>query len=226
MSATIPNFTYAPQSRMKLWPADTAEDSLSGDDNQSGERYATKRFDTSPRIQTGRISESKDRLRGWLVSAWSAKPAVVRWSEAVQGVQRAALRMETARRFIPLAHILRVLRESQQILELKDDWDGEGSAGYTKAVWNRACKFVMHNATEALKRHATVIHAPKILPGPDGSIDIHWKTAARELLVNIPKDPNEPAEFYGDDYGALQIKGTLNPENPPSALLLWLPEQN
>ena len=226
MSALIPNFTYLPQSRIQLWPVEAAEDSLSEDCNQLGEHRATKRFDVSPRIQTGRISESKDRFRDWLVSAWSTKPEIVRWANDVQRVQRASIPMERERRFVKLAHIFRGLKESRQILELKQDWDGEGSPGYTETVWNRACKFVMHNATEALKHHATVIKAPKILPGPNGSIDVHWKTSALELLVNIPSNLAEPAEFYGDDYGSLQIKGTLNPEDPPTALLLWLPTQN
>ena len=228
MSAPFPNFTYdyAPHNRSKFSGADATGDSVSVEDKQWGESRKTKLFDPPQRIQAGRIGNSKDHFRDWLVSAWSTKPSVIRWAEAIQEAQRARLHAETPRRFDTLAHISRALQESQQILELKDDWDGEGSLGYTKAVWNRACKFVTHNATEALNRHATVIQAPKILPGPDGSIDVHWKTAARELLVNIPRLPDQPAEFYGDDYGSLQIKGRLNPENPPSALLLWLPVQD
>jgi hypothetical protein len=43
------------------------------------------------------------------------------------------------------------------------------------------------------------VEAPKILPGPHGSIDLHWKMPKRELLINIPANPEEPGSYYGDD---------------------------
>jgi hypothetical protein len=52
--------------------------------------------------------------------------------------------------------------------------------------------------------------APAILPGPNGSIDLHWKTPRFELLVNVPREEANPATFYGDDYGSLCIRGNLN----------------
>ncbi|MBI4661430.1 MAG: hypothetical protein HY735_21620 [Verrucomicrobia bacterium] len=79
----------------------------------------------------------------------------------------------------------------------------------------------MKAALEALAIRAS-IPPPKILPGPDGSIDVHWKTKTCELLVNVPAGSNQRADFYGDDYGSLRIKGTIDPENPSSGLLFWL----
>jgi hypothetical protein len=38
-----------------------------------------------------------------------------------------------------------------------------------------------------------------ILPGPYGSIDLHWRTPKRELLINVPDDAEGPASYYGDD---------------------------
>ena len=67
-----------------------------------------------------------------------------------------------------------------------------------------------------------VMPTPQINPGPEGSIDVHWKTRQFELLLNFPADPTLPAGFYGDDYGTLKIKGKMRTEGFNQGLLLWL----
>jgi hypothetical protein len=67
---------------------------------------------------------------------------------------------------------------------------------------------------------------PTISPGPTGSIDIHWKTPKKELLINIPSDPKSPAQFYGDDYGQLCIEGTLIGSKLNALILMWLLDSN
>jgi hypothetical protein len=63
---------------------------------------------------------------------------------------------------------------------------------------------------------------PKILPGPNASIDLHWKLPGFELLVNIPSDAAQPATFYGDDYRNSCIRGNLNPAEEVRGLVVWL----
>jgi hypothetical protein len=118
--------------------------------------------------------------------------------------------------------IAEAIKASRKILELKYNWDDEGSTGYTEITWNRAIQFLTGHIKWLWETSGMRIEAPKILPGPNGSIDIHWDCAQYELLVNIPDDPNVPATFYGDDRGNLSIKGTLDPSAYNSGLLLWL----
>ena len=63
---------------------------------------------------------------------------------------------------------------------------------------------------------------PRIGPGPEGSIDLHWKQPSWELLVNIPADANEMATFYGDNYGVQKIRGTLDPQKFNLGIAAWL----
>jgi hypothetical protein len=91
------------------------------------------------------------------------------------------------------------IQSSRGILQLHDDWDTEGSPGYSEATWNRAITFLLLNAVRHRIHHQGWLTAPRILPGPDGNIDLHWKTPQRELLISIPSDPTEPAAYYGDD---------------------------
>lgn len=90
-------------------------------------------------------------------------------------------------------------RASLGILRLQDDWDGEGSPGYSEVTFNRVTSFLVSSALQYWSRHHKRLRAPRILPGPHGNIDLHWKTPQRELLISIPADPAEPAAYYGDD---------------------------
>ena len=114
------------------------------------------------------------------------------------------------------------IEDSRRILELEDDWDGEGSSAYSVITWQRAVDFVSRYAERLREMLGIVMDAPEIMPGPNGSIDVDWETEAYELLVNIPSDATQHASFYGDDYGSMVIKGTFNPDAFNRGLLLWL----
>ena len=121
-----------------------------------------------------------------------------------------------------LQNIEEAITPSRWILDLKDDWDEQGSPGYEESTWLRACEFLTRQADCARESFGRDLPVPRILPGPDASIDLHWKMPRFELLVNIPKDTSKPATFYGDDYGNSCIKGNLNPSEEIRGLVVWL----
>ena len=112
--------------------------------------------------------------------------------------------------------------QAKRILELKDDWDGEGSPGYSEDTFNRAIAFLTTHAQWLWESCGICLPVPRIGPGPDGSIDIHWKQTSWELLVNIPADASEMATFYGDNYEAQKIRGSLDPKNFNLGIATWL----
>ena len=114
------------------------------------------------------------------------------------------------------------IEASRSILELRDDWDEEGSPGYSNETWDRATQFVRRVAWSFKNACGRWIDAPKITPGPDGSIDVRWKTQKRSLLINFPADGERPADFFGSDRGTDTIKGTLDLSSPNQWLLMWL----
>ncbi len=69
--------------------------------------------------------------------------------------------------------LLNEIELSRKILRLHNDWDDEGSVGYQKETWDRAVLFLSNSANFLWERHAMAIDSPSILPGPQGSIDIH-----------------------------------------------------
>ena len=120
------------------------------------------------------------------------------------------------------SEIENAIKDSKKLLELKFDFDGEGSPGYSIGTWKRSVGFLRKYASLYVQTIGTCLVAPKILPGPDGSIDILWKTAGCELLVNIPSDSKKPASFYGDKEDGTFIKGSLDPKTFNQGLLEWL----
>jgi hypothetical protein len=114
------------------------------------------------------------------------------------------------------------IEQAREMLELADNWDGEGSQTYSKDTFDRAVAFLTMHSDQLLKLYHIHLPAPKIGPGPDGSVDLHWKRRSWELLVNIPADAKEMAVFYGDNYGAQKIKGSVEPRIFSLELFTWL----
>ncbi len=121
-----------------------------------------------------------------------------------------------------LASLAQTLDQSRELLELADDWDEQGSPGYQEATLKRARHVVWTNTLRLWEALKLSIDVPRVLPGPDGSIDIHWKHGQRQLFVNVPADGDKPATYYGDDRSQNVVKGSLDTSAQQEWLLLWL----
>ncbi len=120
-----------------------------------------------------------------------------------------------------LSEINKAIQESKYILDLKDDWDDEGSVGYDMSTWKRTIEFLLTLARNALNAFGVVIDTPKIYHGPNGSIDMLWKNENYKILVNFPKDGTQPASFYGNTASKETVKGTFALDSN-SNLMLFL----
>jgi hypothetical protein len=116
------------------------------------------------------------------------------------------------------------IENSQEFLEWEDNWDDEGSLGYRKETWQRATDFILDNNLRLWQAYHVAMDVPDILPGPNGSIDIHWQTPTYELLINIPAAPDQLATFYGDKPSGTVIKGRFQTEARNEWLIMWLTE--
>ncbi|MBW4618835.1 MAG: hypothetical protein KME17_05690 [Cyanosarcina radialis HA8281-LM2] len=120
-----------------------------------------------------------------------------------------------------LNYLADIVEKSRSILELQDDWDDEGSPGYSEQTWERAVTFLLENAVSLWQEKGFCVTAPAIHNGPEGSIDIYWETDNRKLLINVPADRNKLADFYGYDSLGREVKGMLKLSEPNEWLLLW-----
>jgi len=121
------------------------------------------------------------------------------------------------------SELKKVIETSKQLLEYEDDWDEEGSLGYSKSTLDKAEKILTDNALTFWKNNAVWVTAPDFCPGPNGSIDLLWKLEDRELLINIPINENNLAGYYGDNFlNGSVIKGKLNLTEKNEWILMWL----
>lgn len=86
----------------------------------------------------------------------------------------------------------------------------------------RAQNLVELYRTRLKALYDTTLDPPKILPGPNDGIDIHWDCPKYEILINIPLDPTAKIGFYCDDKKEISLKGKLNAHGFSSMLLLWM----
>lgn len=125
-------------------------------------------------------------------------------------------------RFSLSSRLEKEIERSREILELELD-DDELQIPYAEETWLRAVEFLRLQAKWFMENTSdSVFETPHILPGPDGSIDLHWEYLEYELLINIPVDPQIMAGFYGDNYGDISIKGKFDPNTINDGLLPWL----
>lgn len=104
------------------------------------------------------------------------------------------------------------IEKSKYILDLKANWDGEGGEAYTENVWAKAVSFLCEFSIDIFNTFGKTPVTPAIYHGPEGSIDILWKTNDLNLLLNIPKD-DQAATFSGENSLGQEYEGSLNINN-------------
>lgn len=97
--------------------------------------------------------------------------------------------------------------ESQlkDLLALGDDFDGEGSRAPKSATVERARKSVYAICTHMKTMKQIDLGDPQVNVGPNGSVDLHWKTREYELLLNVPEGSGL-RKFYYERFGKDVIK--------------------
>lgn len=86
---------------------------------------------------------------------------------------------------------------TSHLLDLEDNWDGQGASSYKLDTIQRTKRFV-RAIMDYFTDQRIEISIPKVLPVPNGSLDISWKNNYYRLIINISEDPHHLVEVYGD----------------------------
>lgn len=175
---------------------------------------------TNPKIVLWDYAKSPDDVE---------KKGESKWVEAIISRPRKIKIQLTNEYIIDISYqfqnLIEEIEKSKYILELPDDWDDEGSPKYEEEVFINAIEFLIKSVQDIKDEFDVIIDTPKILHGPDGSIDVLWKNADYKLLLNISPDENNIATFYGynSNIGS-EIKGKFNYKSKCQkfGLLFWL----
>lgn len=124
-----------------------------------------------------------------------------------------------------LTHVIAAVEESRPLLELGEDWDGNGTPGFTEHTWRRAAGLLVCFASALAGEHGVIAKDMEILPGSNGGLDIDVRFDDRQLLFVVSADSRKEVRFYGDNgNGGRQIKATLDPAKAPEWLSTWMAE--
>jgi hypothetical protein len=124
------------------------------------------------------------------------------------------------------ADLFAAIEAAEELTRLPFDWDGEGGKAVTREHLDRVFRFLRTASDWARNTLHRQFPAPRIEPGPQDSIDLHWNHMGRELLLNVPADSSAAATFYGEaehgDGEREKLRGTLGLEHENHWLAAWL----
>ncbi|MCL5252896.1 MAG: hypothetical protein M1351_02250 [Candidatus Thermoplasmatota archaeon] len=110
--------------------------------------------------------------------------------------------------------LFREIQRSYEILiSLQNDFDEDGSPSYSVDVLSKAKNFLLDLWVYAYRKNSRDLPIPDILPGPDGSIDIYWKSDKSKLLMNVKPGNKNEAAYYGKSDNGREIEGSSAVEN-------------
>jgi hypothetical protein len=180
-----------------------------------------RHFDDEAELRTKHLPlfAWQHREKAWSVPVESDAWATEAWELGITGEFVAAGSIEGDEETSLLNE---AIERSRRILYLSDDWDGEGSAGYLQDTWERAVGLLRRYAKSAHTELEMNLGVPRIAPADDGSIDLHWKTTDRQLLINIPADGSQAPTFYGDAREGDNISGSIQSEIMHVLMVSWL----
>jgi hypothetical protein len=101
---------------------------------------------------------------------------------------------------------------SKYIVDLKDDWDGEGSVGYKVSMWSSVVKFLVDYARWIFLQTGKVLYRPNIYNGKGGGIDVLWDEHKFQMLFRIDSEASNVV-FYADDKNGQTSEGVFFIEN-------------
>jgi hypothetical protein len=185
---------------------------LTGPSELGGEPSATNALFGTPKFFT---TEEPLRLVSLSESLMGDSFVYVRGAERV----RPLLRERTEGRDFALSA---ELSHAEGIFIHSESEGDEDSPSFSDVAMLRARIFLLAQSKQFHKICGYFPPAPRIGPGPNGSVDLYWKEKDWELLINIPADSGKMATFYGDDYGSQKIKGSFSPNSFNYGIVPWL----
>jgi len=127
------------------------------------------------------------------------KSLPVLWS--LEALLRLTRNAEISHALAQLPEDLRnAVNESAKMLDLEEDFDGEGSSAMEESTWHMAVEFFIHQLSQFYLHTEIWLPVPDILYCGD-SIDISWQDILRagylqSLLMNVKSD--NTVSYYGD----------------------------
>ncbi len=105
-----------------------------------------------------------------------------------------------------------IIENSKYIFKLQDNWDNEGSIGYSEDTWKKSIKFIIQYLEWVYSRYPEkILIVPNMFYGKNGGIDFLWEDKGFKMLIRIDKNVSK-GTFYAT-YENQSSEGTFNIDN-------------
>ena len=115
---------------------------------------------------------------------------------------------------------------SQDILNLKMNWDGYNALPVDRGIWKITTRFLVELANEIHESSFNILASPDINPSVNGGIHLSWRNNSARLLIIFEKsDQGEICiNYYGDLMKSDAIKSGPTPFSnfAPNVLKVWM----
>ena len=100
-----------------------------------------------------------------------------------------------------LGYLKQVILESEDLLELEEDWDEHGANATNIETFKKAIDFIIIYSQTVLENSGLRLAIPAIDITRDGSVSAHWDTIKGSFYIIFKKDAKEYAYYYGQEKG-------------------------
>lgn len=90
-----------------------------------------------------------------------------------------------------LSYLAEEIQSSTYMLSYQDNWDDEGSVGYTLDTWQKAINLLLLIADFAYKNYEEEISIPSLNHGDDGGIELYQEDTNHKKLMLLNKEVSE-----------------------------------
>lgn len=141
-------------------------------------------------------------------SLWDTKHSLFkvvvldRSQESEEFIHENTIIQGTQRNFKSVLKLRDELNKANEILDLPENFDGEGSPRYDWETMKVASDFLTTLWDFFSEQNIEELLIPDILPGPEGTIDIYWDSPNFDLLINVSNGVKPLIKYYGkvDDF--------------------------
>lgn len=114
------------------------------------------------------------------------------------------------------------IERSRRLLALEPDPEEAGQVRLSSETLERAVELLRGYSKSAREELGIPLGIPTISLADCGTIDLFWKSAQRQLLINIPADVSHHATFYGDTAQGDALSGNIASDLMNVLLVSWL----
>jgi hypothetical protein len=115
------------------------------------------------------------------------------------------------------------LEDAKSLLNLENNWNGEGYKLISKEVFERLSNFVLLYASHLIEKDY-ILESPEIFPSKDGSLYLEWSNSLYTFTIKINSEKNIAYYYFErtlDDGNKIDANGEIQTNQYFLEIAIW-----